>query len=118
MTDLSVTADAELLVQLLVNALENIALHTPAGTVAEVTVTRAGGAAIVRISDNGPGLPHDQLETMLQPFERGQASKNVRGNGLGLAIAQAIVHFHGGDLRLSNNSPGLMVEIVLPLASG
>jgi hypothetical protein len=113
--DVTVTADADLLVQLLVNALENIALHTPAGTCARVSVMQTDEQAVVRISDNGPGLPQDQLETMLQPFERGPASKSVRGHGLGLTIAHAIVHFHGGDLRLSNNAPGLLVEIELPI---
>lgn len=115
--DVTVIADAELLVQVLVNAMENIALHTPAGTSAEVFVFHDGKEAFIRISDDGPGLPHEQLETVLQPFERGQASVHVKGNGLGLAVAQSIVQFHGGDLRLTNNMPGLMVEIRLPMAS-
>ena len=113
--DVTVIADAELLVQVLVNAMENIALHTPAGTSAEVSVFQDGKEVFIRISDDGPGLPHEQLETVLQPFERGQASAHVKGNGLGLAVAQSIVHFHGGDLRLTNNMPGLMVEIRLPM---
>ncbi len=112
--DVVVFADAELLVQVLVNAMENIALHTPAGTCAEVSVFHEGQDALIQISDNGPGLPKDQLESVLQPFERGQASAKVKGNGLGLAIAQSIVQFHGGDLRLINKLPGLIVEIRLP----
>jgi len=77
---------------------------------------QVGTNAEIRIADNGPGLPENGLQTMLQPFERGQVSKALRGNGLGLAIAQAIVHFHGGDIRLINNSPGLTVAIQLPMA--
>ncbi|MEN9717567.1 MAG: hypothetical protein RIQ99_445, partial [Pseudomonadota bacterium] len=110
----SVIADRELLVQLVANVIENIALHTPAGTQAMVAVFRRGDQAIVRISDNGPGLPVGKLTTVLAPFERGPNSKTVRGSGLGLAIAKAIVEFHQGDLRLSDNGPGLAVEIVLP----
>jgi len=114
--NVTIMADAELLIQLLVNVLENVALHTPAGTLAEVSVMQVGTNAEIRIADNGPGLPENGLQTMLQPFERGQVSKALRGNGLGLAIAQAIVHFHGGDIRLINNSPGLTVAIQLPMA--
>jgi len=112
--DIEVVADRELLVQLFANVLENVALHTPAGTHAVVTVLQYHDMAIVRISDNGPGLPVGTLESVLAPFERGPASNSVRGNGLGLAIAKAIVEFHEGELRLSDNAPGLIVNIVLP----
>jgi signal transduction histidine kinase len=112
--DVTIPVDADLIVQLLVNTLENVALHTPPGTVARVDVIRFGTDAIIRICDNGPGLPNDQIQRVLHPFERGEAGCAVKGTGLGLTIAQAIAHFHGGDLTLSNGAPGLTVEIRLP----
>ena len=113
MAEVTISADSDLIVQLLVNTLENVALHTPAGTVATVSLGRNESYAIIRISDDGPGLPHDQVERVLLPFERG-ANNSASGTGLGLAIAQAIARFHGGDLHLSNASPGLTVEVRLP----
>jgi len=113
LVELTVSADTDLIMQLLVNTLENVALHTPPGTLATISLMRRGGDAIIQIADNGPGLPQDQVERVLQPFERG-ASKSAAGSGLGLAIAQAIAHFHGGDLSLGDGAPGLTVEVRLP----
>lgn len=113
LAEVTISADSDLIVQLLVNSLENVALHTPAGTLATVSLSLNASDAIIRISDDGPGLPQDQVERVLRPFERG-ANSSATGSGLGLAIAQAIAHFHGGDLNLSNASPGLTVEVRLP----
>lgn len=111
--DVTISADPDLIVQLLVNTLENVVLHTPAGTQATVSLSRNETEAIIRISDDGPGLPLDQVQRVLLPFERG-TNKSTAGNGLGLAIAQAIANFHDGDLSLTNASPGLTVEVRLP----
>lgn len=113
LAEVTISADADLIVQLLVNMLENVALHTPTGTLATVSLSRNASHAIIRICDDGPGLPQDQARRVLLPFERG-ANSSASGSGLGLAIAQAIAHFHGGDLSLSNASPGLTVEVRLP----
>lgn len=111
-----IRGDVGLLNQLLVNLLENIATHTPAGTRATLSLTREQGSAVICLADNGPGLPADERERVLLAFERGRAAAPYRGSGLGLAIAQAIVRFHGGRLTLADNAPGLQVRIVLPLA--
>lgn len=111
-------ADNGLLTQMLVNMLENVALHTPAGTSARISLREdaASGSVLLSVCDDGPGLQPEERERVLRPFVRGKASAQVKGSGLGLAIAQAIVGFHRGELRLVDNLPGLMAEVRLPRA--
>ncbi|MGY3102132.1 signal transduction histidine kinase [Ewingella americana] len=70
------------------------------------------------IADNGPGIPPEELESVLQPFYRVESSRNrdTGGTGLGLAIAQQLVNQLKGKLQLANRQPqGLQVKIHLPL---
>jgi signal transduction histidine kinase len=87
------------------------------GENAQVSLRREGGEAVVRIDDNGPGIPHGDLSRMMEPFTRGEASRNraTGGAGLGLAIARAIAVQHGGRLVLANRAGGgLRAELRLP----
>lgn len=115
--DLSIIGDEALITQLLINLLENVVTHTPAGTRATVSLAEDGDRAVLTIADDGPGLAPGDCQRVLRPFERGSAAR-AHGSGLGLAIARAIVEFHGGGLELGENSPGLVVTIRLPLAAG
>lgn len=88
------------------------------GKSAEVEVLQENGHAVVRIDDTGPGIPDDQIAGMMEPFARGEASRNraTGGAGLGLTLARAIAEQHGGSLHLSNRPEGgLRAEIRLPL---
>ncbi len=74
----------------------------------------------VKIIDNGPGIPPEQIENVLKPFFRVDTTQNqaLGGFGLGLSIANDIVISHGGLLSLKNNSPsGLVVSISLPFVT-
>jgi len=90
---------------------------------ATVSVTREGTAAVIRIADNGPGIPDGQIATMLEPFTRGEPSRNSEtgGAGLGLTLARAIAEQHGGTLTLANRRgsdgaiTGLEATLRLPL---
>ncbi|WP_084582938.1 sensor histidine kinase [Sphingomonas azotifigens] len=112
--DVTITGDADLLNQLLVNLLENVATHTPAGTSARLSLERDEAGALITIRDDGPGLGPGDHHRLLRPFERGAAAGDVRGSGLGLAIAQAIVRFHRGRLDLGDAAPGLEVRVQIP----
>lgn len=112
--DVTITGDADLLNQLLVNLLENVATHTPAGTSARLSLERDEEGALITIRDDGPGLGPGDHHRLLRPFERGAAAGDVRGSGLGLAIAQAIVRFHQGRLDLGDAAPGLAVRVRIP----
>lgn len=93
------------------------------GERARVTLWRAGDHMLITVSDEGPGIREDRLEAMLEPFARGEASRNraTGGAGLGLALARAIAQQHGGTLTLANRRGaagevnGLDATIALPL---
>jgi len=88
------------------------------GDQANVSVSQEDGFAIIRIEDEGPGIPAQQIAAMLEPFQRGESSRNraTGGAGLGLTLARAIAEQHGGRLSLANRPEGgLRAEIRLPL---
>lgn len=94
------------------------------GERARVTLSREGGSAVIRIEDDGPGIPGAEIEGMMNPFVRGDPSRNsaTGGAGLGLALARAIADQHGGALVLANRlSPagkveGLTARLEIPAA--
>lgn len=71
----------------------------------------------IRIEDDGPGLPEDQIERLKRPFTRLEhARSNASGTGLGLAIVQRVARLHGGSLHLENRpAGGLCARLCLPL---
>ena len=73
---------------------------------------------IIFVDDDGPGIPEEEYENVLKPFYRIDKSRgqNKSGVGLGLSIANDIIHSHGGNISLAK-SPlnGLRVKISLPL---
>jgi two-component system, OmpR family, osmolarity sensor histidine kinase EnvZ len=82
-----------------------------------VSLTTDGQEALVAVADHGPGVPADQIDRLLRPFERGDSARGDAGAaGLGLPIVQRIARLHGGGLRLLANAPhGLRAELALPL---
>ena len=70
----------------------------------------AGGGdwAVVQVEDDGPGIPEGDIGRMMNPFIRGEPSRNMAtgGAGLGLALARAIAVQHGGELVLANRRDG------------
>ncbi len=78
------------------------------GTRARVTLAREGREAVIRVEDDGPGIPEGNIAAMLEPFRRGEPSRNSEtgGAGLGLTLAQAIADQHGGTLSLVNRPNG------------
>lgn len=70
----------------------------------------------VRVTDDGPGIPHDELGRVFEPFYRSERSRNrsTGGIGLGLSIALAAARSHGGNLELFNLEAGLCASVRLP----
>jgi signal transduction histidine kinase len=93
------------------------------GQAPHVSLSREGNEAVIRIEDSGPGIPDSEIGRMVEPFTRGEASRNreTGGAGLGLTLARAIAEQHGGRLVLANRLDakgtvvGLTAEIRLPL---
>lgn len=68
------------------------------------------------VSDQGPGIPEQQLERMFEPFFQGDTARGGEGSGLGLAIIKKIVDMHQGQVKLENlPEVGLRVTVNLPL---
>ena len=91
-----VRGDAGRLRQVVDNLLQNVAVHTPAGTTARVSVGRAGDVARLVVSDDGPGLSADDATHVFDRFYRGSRSRGRPGTGLGLSIVDALATAHGG----------------------
>ena len=107
---------AELLLREAVfNLVDNAIRYAGRGTEVTVSVRREGPNAVVEVTDNGPGLPADQLEAVFGRFVR--ATHEGSGCGLGLAIVREIAQRHRGDVTLHASSPhGLRARLKLPLA--
>lgn len=114
-------ADAAVLARpmLLKRALRNLADNAIAyGVRARLSVVTDGALARIIVSDDGPGLTDEQIKTLIEPFARGEQSRNraTGGAGLGLSIARDIAEGEGGALALSNRSGGgLDAVIALPV---
>lgn len=114
--DATIDADPELLRRAIENVARNAIRFAPAGTAVELTLTTAGGAASVTVSDRGPGVPDHELARIFEPMVRLEAHRDPAhpGAGLGLAIAQRAVEAHGGAIRARNrDGGGLEVTLVL-----
>jgi two-component system, OmpR family, sensor histidine kinase KdpD len=98
--------DAVLMEKLLVNLIENAAKYTPAGTLVTLVVEPAAADhVIVRVEDQGPGLPPGAEERVFEKFYRAERESAVTGSGLGLSICRAIAQMHGGTIT-ARQRPG------------
>jgi two-component system sensor histidine kinase CpxA len=121
--DWGVRGNDSLLHSAVENVVRNAIRYTAEGSSVEIELTseeRTGGAAdaVLRVSDSGPGVPEDALGKLFEPFYRLDDARGrlTGGVGLGLAITERAVRFHGGKVRAFNRAQGgLMVEIRLPL---
>lgn len=111
---LMVQGDPHLLQQALANLIENAVFHGGGEVQITVSVWQNNGAVHLGVSDNGPGIPDDQHDKVLRRFHR-LSPNSQSGSGLGLAMVAAVARAHGGDVRLSDNAPGLKVELILPV---
>lgn len=111
--------DALRIRQVLDNLLTNAAVHTPAGTEVSVEVSVESGAAVVRVTDSGPGIPAADQERVFDRFFRidKARSRDRGGSGLGLAVARSLVQAHGGTITLTSRQGETTFTMRLPLAS-
>jgi two-component system sensor histidine kinase KdpD len=112
----AVRLDAPLMTQVLVNLIENVTKHTPAGTRIRISGETIDNAMMLTIDDDGPGLPPGDPERLFAKFQRGRDEATAGGAGLGLAISRAIVNAHGGTINAANRpSGGASFALTLPL---
>jgi two-component system sensor histidine kinase CpxA len=120
--DWLVRGNPSLLHSAIENVVRNAIRYTHEGSSVDVILSRepavGGKEAVLRVSDSGPGVPSDALGKLFEPFYRLDEARGRQtgGVGLGLAITERAVRFHGGKVSASNRQPsGLTVEIRLPL---
>ena len=110
-----VHVDATLVVQVFTNLFDNVTKYTPPGTRVSVSAAVDGPFVRVMVEDNGPGLPPGNPARLFDKFQRGSGEGAVVGVGLGLAICQAIVSAHGGQIEaLRRAGGGARFELTLP----
>ena len=122
-TGLGVRADPERLQQVLANLLDNALRHTPDGGHVSVAVGRVGPGIALSVTDDGEGIPADELAAVFDRFHRVDPARTATdgsGSGLGLTIARAIVADHGGTLTATSEGPGRgsAFTLTLPAAPG
>jgi signal transduction histidine kinase len=100
-----VNADAIRLGQVVNNLLDNALKYTPAGGRVVLTARSESKAALITVTDNGPGVPATEREAIFRRLYRGDSSRSQRGLGLGLSMVKAIVEAHGGNAAV-DDAPG------------
>ena len=114
-----VIGDRVALRQILDNLLSNVRAHTPSGTAATVRIAAEGNAAIIEVTDHGPGIDERQSITVFERFFRADPSRarTTGGAGLGLAIVAAIAAAHDGHVQIRSGNPsGVVITVALPLS--
>lgn len=107
-----VQGDAQLLMQLLVNLVENALQHTPPGTLIRASVALAAvGTVELVVQDNGPGVPEAERRRITERFYRCERSRTTPGHGLGLSLVAAIAEMHDARLRIEDADPGLRFRL-------
>ena len=102
-----IEADQDRIRQVLVNLLTNANEYCPEGAGIGVKVGRNHADVEIDVTDDGPGIPEDQLAHIFERFSRGDAGETQRvgGTGLGLAISKSLVELHGGTID-AESAPG------------
>lgn len=112
-----VSADQFWIVQLLTNLLSNAINYSANGSIT-VGLHKDAEKCMISVSDEGVGIPEDELDSIFEPFQSGsnESTKEYNSTGLGLAICREIVEAHGGTIHATNNElAGSTVEFSIPV---
>ena len=106
-----ISADRDMLFQAFANLLDNAIKYTPESGVITIRTYKQNDEWFVDIADNGPGIPQEEHENVVQRFYRLEKSRTTPGSGLGLALVFAVLKLHKLNLDFSDNNPGLKVTV-------
>jgi two-component system OmpR family sensor kinase len=111
-----VRGDADRLHQVVANLLGNARTHTPPGSTVTAGLAAADGAVLLRVADDGPGIPEALLPRVFERFARGDGSRSraAGSTGLGLAIVAAVAEAHGGTVSVDSSPAGTAFTVRLP----
>jgi signal transduction histidine kinase len=106
--------DKDLLASATANLVDNALKYAGTDTTVRVRAIQDRNTVSIVVQDNGPGIPANEREKVMTRFYRGDQSRTLPGNGLGLPIVSSISQLHAGTFALEDASPGLTARIVLP----
>ena len=106
--------DKDLLASATANLVDNALKYAGSDSTIRVRAVQDRNTVSIVVQDNGPGIPADEREKVMTRFYRGDRSRTLPGNGLGLPIVGSISHLHAGTFALEDANPGLTARIVLP----
>ncbi len=117
-----VSADQTRITEILWNLLDNALSHSPADSSVTISLRREGNEAVLRIADQGPGVPTAHRERIFERFYQVDQARtpSVLGKenaGLGLAICRSLARQHGGDIRLEDSATGACFALRLAALS-
>ena len=115
----SIYVEPDRIRQILVNLITNAHEYSPEGASIAVSARADGTEVEIAVSDNGPGIPKEQLERIFERFTRGDAglTQRVGGTGLGLAISKSLAEAHGGGIVAESTvGQGSTFRLRLPVA--
>lgn len=116
-----VRADSVLLEQVIFNLLDNAAKYSGPGSLVRISAERAHDEVLIRVSDEGEGIPPDEIEHIFDKFHRVRAGdQRPAGTGLGLAVCRGFVEAFGGRITAANRTGrrGAQFTVMLPAAMG
>ncbi|EUA19202.1 histidine kinase-, DNA gyrase B-, and HSP90-like ATPase family protein [Mycobacterium xenopi 4042] len=114
-----VAGDAARLHQVMTNLLANARIHTGPGTVVTTRLTTEPTHTVLKVIDNGPGIPEPLQSEVFERFARGDTSRSRKGGstGLGLAIVSAVVKAHDGTIAVRSAPGHTEFTVRLPLTN-
>jgi signal transduction histidine kinase len=109
-------ADPELLRILLLNVLDNAIKYSPPGSTITLRFSQEGSTLVMDITDQGRGIPENELPFVLEKYRRGSGTASIPGAGLGLSLVVRIVKLHQGQIDIqSREGVGTSMKIQFPL---
>jgi len=118
---LLVPMDGTLIEQVIINLLENAIKHSPENQPIELTVKKINHSAVFEVSDNGEGVPPQDLPGLFDGYaaNRSKSSDSSRGMGIGLSICRSIINAHNGKIEAENKiGGGATFRFMLPIDGG
>jgi signal transduction histidine kinase len=109
-----ITGDRDLLFDAVSNLVDNAIKHGREAGRVTVEVRESDAGASIAVSDQGPGIPGDEIRNVFKRFYRLERSRQTPGNGLGLSLVAAVARLHGAQIETLDNAPGLTVRLWFP----
>jgi len=103
--ELDLRIDRDKIKQVLLNLISNSAKFAPEGTIITVRLIPEPMSVVIKVEDQGPGIPPEKMEQLFQRFSRLEGTKQKPGSGLGLYLSRLIIERHGGVIW-ADSEPG------------